>query len=217
MATLQNMGLELEGAEILQPMLKNRYRVEFVGFKDADPNTQIGSSLRQTNLTIQVVTVDLPKLSFEEVTLDRYNSKAYVAGKHTFEAVNIVFEADVGGQVHRAIRGQLEAQQRLIGMQSAYAMGANRAASNFKFGMKIEHLDGGWGTGSEPTERHKLAVWYMDGCWLQNVDFGDLDFAANETSKITATVRYDHARLDIISRSVESAIGGAAPTEAITF
>ena len=34
----------------------------------------------------------------------------------------------------------------------------------------------------------------MEGCWLQNVDWGDLDYSSSEAVSITLTIRYDHAR-----------------------
>lgn len=206
MATLRDIGLGISpGTEILQPMLKNRYKVEFIGIHDFDggPATQ-----SKTDLTIQVITTDLPKVSFEEITLDRYNSRAYIGGKHTFEAINMVFEADVGGRVYRAVRGQLESQQRLIGNTSNYAMGTRRTAGEYKFATKIMHLDGGWsGEGTDV-----LHSWILEGCWFQQLDFGDMDYAANETVKVTATVRFDHARLDIAPTSgAISSNGGSAP------
>lgn len=173
MAILTDMGVNGTGTEILQPYLKNRFRVEFLGLESNE------------YLTMQVVTADRPKLSFEEVTLDRYNSRAYIAGKHTFETVNVTFECDVGGKVMEAIQSQLEHQQRLIGMGSAPLMPANRAGGRYKFTTNIKQLDGG---------NTVYELWMLEGCWFQNVDWGDLDYAASETIKAVATIRYDHAR-----------------------
>lgn len=173
MAILTDMGVNGTGTEILQPYLKNRFRVEFLGLESNE------------YLTMQVVTADRPKLSFEEVTLDRYNSRAYIAGKHTFETINVTFECDVGGKVMEAIQSQLEHQQRLIGMGSAPLMPANRAGGRYKFTTNIKQLDGG---------STIYELWMLEGCWFQNVDWGDLDYAASETVKAVATIRYDHAR-----------------------
>lgn len=195
MAVLTDMGVKGAGNEILQPMLKNRFRVEFNGIGDDEV------------LTLQVITVDRPKLSFEEVALDRYNSRAYIAGKHTFETISVVFEADIGGGVLRAIQDQLEKQQKLIGMAPAKVMPASRSGSRYKFGMKILQLDGD--VAEDDNDDSVFEVWYIDGCFLQNVDYGDLDYAASETIKVTATVRFDHARQRITGKS-EKAVGGQA-------
>lgn len=186
MAVLRDMGINGNGDEILQPMLKNRFRVEFRGIGDAE------------YLTLQAITVDRPKLSFEEVVLDRYNSRAYIAGKHTFETVNIVFESDIGGGVLRALQDQVEFQQKLIGMDSRTLMPASRSGGRYKFQTIIDQLDG---------DSTIFETWYLDGCFLQNVDWGDLDYAASETLKVTATIRFDHAR-QLIAGIKESAVTG---------
>lgn len=186
MAVLKDMGINGNGDEILQPMLKNRFRVEFRGIGDSE------------FLTLQAITVDRPKLSFEEVVLDRYNSRAYIAGKHTFETINVVFEADIGGGVLRALQDQLEFQQKLIGMDSRTLMPASRSGGRYKFSTIIEQLDG---------DTTVFETWYLDGCFLQNVDWGDLDYSASETLKVTATIRFDHARQDITGIK-ESAVTG---------
>lgn len=186
MAVLTDMGVRGGNNEILQPMLKNRFRVEFNG---------IGNS---EFLTLQVVTADRPKLSFEEITLDRYNSRAYIAGKHTFETVNIVFEADIGGGVLTALQDQLEHQQKLIGMGARLRMPAATSGSRYKFTTKILQLDG---------DDTVFETWYLEGCFLQNVDWGDLDYAASETIKVTATIRFDHARQDIGGQNESAVVG----------
>lgn len=193
MAVLADMGVLGDGAEILQPMLKNRFRVDFFG---------IGTDSQV--LTVQVVTVDKPKMSFEEVVLDRYNSRGYLAGKHTFETISIVLESDIGGGVARVIREQLEQQQKIIGMNPAPRMPAARAGNDYKFGIAIRQLDG---------DEYAYESWYLDGCWIQNADNGDLDYATSEQVKITLTIRFDHARQDIANDArLNNATGaGAVP------
>lgn len=181
MALVTDMGVLGEGGEILQPMLKNRWRVEF---------SRLGNLINTDSqpLTIQAISVDRPKLSFEEVVLDRYNSRAYIAGKHQFDPINITFESDIGGQVAQLIQEQLESQQRIIGMSAAPRLPAARAGQDYKFAMALRMLDG---------DDLVLESWYIEGAYVANVDYGDLDYAASETVKITLSVRFDHARQDI--------------------
>lgn len=186
MAVLKDMGINGNGDEILQPMLKNRFRVEFRGIGDAE------------FLTLQAITVDRPKISFEEVTLDRYNSRAYIAGKHTFDPINVVFETDIGGGVLRAIQDRLEFQQKLIGMDSRTLMPAARSGGRYKFQTIIDQLDG---------DSTIFETWYLDGCFLQKVDWGDLDYTSSESLKVTATIRFDHAR-QLVAGIKESAVTG---------
>lgn len=190
MSVLSDMGVRGNGQEILQPMLKNRFRVEFQGLD------------RGEDLTLQVITTDLPKLSFEEVQLDRYNSRAYVAGKHQFEPINMVFESDIGGTVAKTLKNQLEYQQRLIGMESRSVMPTSRSGGRYKFSAKILQLDG---------DQEIFDTYYLDGCFIQNIDWGDLDYAASESRKITVTIRFDHMRQDITGIEESAVTGSRAP------
>lgn len=172
MAIINDMGVTGEG--IWQPKLKNRWRVEFIGLNgDAQ------------GLKTQAITCELPKLEFEEVQLDRYNSRAWVAAKHMFQPINVVFEDDVGGLVVTAIQQQSERQQNITAVTPSPLLPASAAGVLYKFGTRIEHLDG---------NDTVFSAWALEGCFLQNVDFGDLDYAVSESVKITATIRFDHAR-----------------------
>ena len=177
MALILDMGVRGNGGEILHPQMKNKWRLTFNG---------IGGVLDSQALTFQAITCDRPKLSFEKVTLDRYNSRAYIAGKHQFDPINVTFEADIGGQVASVIRNQLESQQRIIGMTAAPRLPTALAGQNYKFSITQEILDG------------------------DNTPI-DLDYAASETIKIQLAISYDHARQEILGLPGR-ATGGMAPT-----
>lgn len=181
MALVSDMGVIGTGGEILQPKLKNRFRVSFIGF-GLDPSS--------TPMTVQVISVDRPKLSFEEVVLDRYNSRAYIAGKHQFETMNMTIEDDIGGMATRLIQQQLERQQKLIGLNGAARMPAAYAGQVYKFSMALEMLDG---------DDVVLERWNIQSAYLANVDYGDVDYTSGaETVKITLQIRFDHATQDTV-------------------
>lgn len=193
MALLTDFGVRGNGGEILHPQMKNKWRITFHG---------IGGVIDTTALTFQAITCDRPKLSFEKVTLDRYNSRAYIAGKHQFDPINITFESDIGGQVSALVRAQLERQQRIIGLASAPRLASARSGQNYKFAITQEILDG---------DNTPLETWYIEGAWIENADFTDLDYAASESLKIQLAISYDHARMGITGESGR-AVGGFAPT-----
>ena len=190
MALLTDMGVIGNGDEIIQPMLKNRFRVEFRGMRNAE------------FLTLQVITIDRPKVSWAEVVLDRYNSRAYIPGKHEFESINATFEADIGGGVYKALQDQMEHQQKLIGMDARRLMPTARSGGRFKFQTRLLQLDG---------DSTIFETWYLDGCYLANVDFGDWDYSASETVKINVTIRFDHARQDIDGIKESAVTGNRQP------
>lgn len=193
MALILDMGVRGNGGEILHPQMKNKFRLTFNG---------IGGVLDANALTIQTVTCDRVKLSFEKVTLDRYNSRAYIGAKHQFDPINVTFEVDIGGGVASVIRDQLELQQKIIGMASAPRLPSALAGQDYKFSITQEILDG---------DNTPLEIWYLEGAWIENFDAGDLDYAASETIKYTLTISYDHARQEILGLPGR-ATGGMAPT-----
>ena len=185
MATISQAGIpgigDGYGNGILQPKLKNRWRVNFVNFGSAQ------STAPSNNVSWQAVNVSRPVLNFDEVQLDRYNSRAWVAGKHTFDPMTLTLEDDVTGLASAAVREQLAEQQFLTGSEGPWLAAAN-SASDYKFITKLELLDG-----------NQLVVedWLIEGCWLQNVNYNDLDYAASEAVQITLNIRYDNASQNI--------------------
>lgn len=191
MATLSQVGIPGVGNGILMPKLKNRWRVTF-------QNIGAGQNGNSSDLSMQAITVTRPNLSFEEVKLDRYNSSAYVAGKHTWEAMSLTVQDDVNGKASHIIQNQLEAQQKLIGADGPW-LNAASSASAYKFGVKLDLLDGN----EQVTER-----WLVEGCYIASADYGDLDYAASEAVAITLSIRFDHARQELEQLGLGTAIGG---------
>lgn len=178
MATINDIGIPGVGSGILQPKLKNKWRVTFAnlgGGADAQP------------LSAQAITVTRPVLSFEEVQLDRYNSRAWVAGKHTFEPMTITLEDNVTGSASQVLQEQIQNQQFLIGAEGQFLATAGEGAQ-YKFVTYLDLLDG---------NEQVVEKWTVEGCFIQNIDYMDLDYAASEAVQITVTLRYDHARQDI--------------------
>ncbi len=180
--------LGIDGNGILQPVLKNRWEVNFLGFAgDPDP------------LHVQVISMDRPKLEFAEIELDRYNSKAYVAGKHSFQPINMVFEFDTGGTVAKSLQDQLNLQQSIIGNFPAPRLPAAIGGAVYKFAIRSTLLDG---------NDTALEAWIMEGCYIASVDYENLDYSANESLKVNLSIRFDQAR-QVITGIVVKATGGA--------
>ncbi len=178
MATINDIGIPGVGSGILQPKLKNRWRVTFAN---------LGGGADSQPLSIQAVTLTRPVLSFEEVQLDRYNSRAWVAGKHMFEPMTITLEDNVTGSASQVLQEQLQNQQFLIGAEGQFLAAAGEG-SLYKFVTYLDLLDG---------NETVVEKWTIEGCFIQNIDYMDLDYAASEAVQITVTLRYDHARQDI--------------------
>lgn len=202
MAVITDMGVTPGAGGIIMPMLKNKWRVDF--YNIGGQRGGLAGGNQADVLTLQAITGDRPKLSFEEIELHRYNSKSWIGGKHTWEPVNFTFESDVSGRVAAVIQEQLEKQQALIAPGSGRVLNTALAGSQYKFSMVVSMLDG---------DITPLEQWAYEGVWIQAVDYGDLDYAASEAVKLPVTFRYDHARQLILGQAGK-ATGGQAPLNA---
>lgn len=194
MATLSNFGIPGAGAGILHPRLKNKFRITFRNMGQLIPGTN------SRDLTMQTTTLTLPNLSFVEVELHRYNSVAYVAGKHTWEPISVTVEDDITGLAATVVKNQLETQQRLIGSDlDGRWLNTAATGSDYKFGVVIDQLDGDEGV---------VQSWILEGCFLSSADFGDRDYSASEAATITFNIRYDHSRHTESGSGYGTALGG---------
>ena len=194
MATLANFGIPGAGAGILHPRLKNKFRITFMNMGRLVPGTN------SRNLTMQVTNITLPNLTFEEVVLHRYNSTAYVAGKHSWEPIRVTVEDDITGLAAKVVTAQLETQQRIVGSDlDGRWLNTAATGSDYKFGIKIDQLDGDEGV---------VQTWVLEGAMLVSADFGDRDYSASEAATITMSVRYDHARHIESGAGYGTALGG---------
>jgi hypothetical protein len=194
MATLSQVGIAGIGTGILHPKARNRWRLIFVGL-----GGNLGSSAGASNdLSLQAITFNRPNIDYEDVTLDRYNSRAKVAGKHTISDCSITIEDDVTNRASYAIQLQLERQQRLIGATGPW-LNTEATASSYKFGILAEMLDG---------NETVVESWKYEGCWLKTVDWGEMDYATGDKVTIQLTVSVDHVRQVLIPAVTGTAIGG---------
>jgi hypothetical protein len=173
---------------LLMPKLKYRFRVIFENF---------GVSTPRTELTKQVMDFTRPTASFEEITIDLYNSKMYLAGKASWETITINLRDDAGGQVQRLVGEQLQKQMDFMEQASA------SSGIDYKFVTKCEILDGGNGL-STPTV---LETWEMYGCFLTSANYGDLNYGTSEPVTIALTMRYDNALQTPLGSGVGTPVG----------
>ena len=169
------LGTKSPNSALLQPKYKYRFRVYVIGFGQAY------SAYNALNLTGQVQSVGKPSVTFAEVKVSSYNSTAYLAGKHSWEAITLTVKDDVTNAVSTLIGQQLQKQLNMYD-QSATADGAN-----YKFKMAVDVLDG-------TNSGTPLESWWLEGCYLANIKYGDLDYTDDSTIQlIEMSVRFDNA------------------------
>lgn len=176
MAVITNFGVPTDSATgtTLMPKLQYRFRVSF---------TNLGGGTLKDQTTQNVISASRPNLTHEEVIVDSYNSKMYLAGKHTWEPVTIVLRDDMDSNVIKVLGEQLNKQVDHADQSSPIA------GSAYKFNVKIETLDGANGA----TKPSVFDTWDLQGAFISNIQYGDLNYADSNMVQVTLTVRYDHA------------------------
>ena len=179
--TLQNISVPTEGAgsnsSLLMPKLQYRFRV----FLDNFGTTGGPDGVREISRQVQDVT--RPNVTFEQMTIDSYNSRAYLAGKHTWEPVTITLREDANNNVQKIVGQQLQRQFDFFEQSSAVSSGS------YKFQTRIEILDGGNGAnGANVIDRFHLV-----GCYIESANYNTLAYATNEAVTTSLTIRYDNA------------------------
>lgn len=184
-ASLNNFGVvgvgDADGA-LLMPKLQYRYRVILTKF-----GSDLDGSGDSTYLTQQVIDVSKPNVSFDDITLDTYNSRIYLAGKTTWEPITLNVRDDVSNKVQNAVGEQLQKQFDFFEQSSA------AAGSDYKFTMKIEILDGGNSSSGGYHDVVIIETFTLVGCYIQSVNYNSLNYAESAANTISLTIRYDNA------------------------
>ena len=159
---------------LLMPKLQYRFRVILENF---------GVSTPRSELTKQVIDVSRPNLTFDNVTLDVYNSKVYMAGKHTWEPITLNIRDDVNNAVSKLVGEQIQKQFDFFEQASA------ASGIDYKFTARTEILDGGQGS-STP---NVLETFELYGAYIESVNYNSLAYNTSEPASITLNIRYDNA------------------------
>lgn len=176
---------------LLMPKLQFRFRVNFLNF-----GVDVNGGLQ---LTKQVVDCSRPNLSFEEVTLNVYNSKIYLAGRHTWNELTVNVRDDAAGTVSKAVGQQIQKQFDFVEQASA------ATGQDYKFQTNIEVLDGGNGA-LAPTV---LETWECYGCFIKSANYNQLAYATNDPATIALSIRYDNAIQAPLTSGIGQLVGRA--------
>ena len=180
-ASASNQGL-------LMPKLQYRFRVSLENFGVSSPSTE---------LTKQVMDVTRPSVAFDQMTVDIYNSRVYLAGKHTWEPITLNLREDVSNNVQKMVGEQLQKQFDFF-EQSSAASGAD-----YKFVTRIEILYGGNGANAATV----LETFELYGCYLESTNYNTLNYATSEVVTVALTIRYDNAIQSPQGTGIGTAVG----------
>ena len=179
---------------LLMPKLQYRFRVSLENFGVSTPTTE---------LTKQVIDVTRPNVSFEQMTLDVYNSRVYLAGKHTWEPITLNLLEDVNNNVQKLVGEQLQKQFDFYEQSSA------ASGQDYKFTTRIEILDGGNGANVP----NVLETFELYGCYCESANYNSLAYSnSTDPVSVTLAIRYDNAIQSPQGTGIGTAIGRTVNT-----
>ena len=189
---------------LLMPKLQYRFRLILENFGVSTPRTEI---------TKQVIDVTRPSLTFDETILEVYNSRVYLAGKHTWEPITINLRDDVNNSVSKLCGEQIQKQFDFFEQSSA------SSGTDYKFTGRIEMLDGGNGANAV----NVLETWELYGAYVQNINYNTVAYATSDPATITLSVRYDNAIQapkgtgigTAVARTLGTLVTGGGSTQAV--
>lgn len=191
MSVISDIGLPGIGSGIAAPKHTNRWRVTFAN---------MGGGVSSVPVSMQAVKVTRPTLTFSEIALHRYVTQAYVAGKYSWSDCEMTIEDDVTSTASTVIQAQMQKQQWIIGAEGQWLAAAGEG-SLYKFVTYLDMMDG---------NDQVIEKWILEGCWLKVTNYGTLDYSQSESVTIDLTMRFDHARQNILpyTQGPGSALGG---------
>ena len=179
---------------LLMPKLQYRFRVSLENFGISTPTTE---------LTKQVIDVTRPNVSFEQMTIDVYNSKVYLAGKHNWEPITLNLREDVNNNVQKLVGEQLQKQFDFYEQSSA------ASGLDYKFVTRIEILDGGNGANTP----NVLETFELYGCYVESANYNSLAYSnSTDPVSVTLNIRYDNALQSPQGTGIGTTIGRTVNT-----
>jgi hypothetical protein len=192
-ASLQKFTVPLAGGGqsassqgLLMPKLKYRFRVSFENF---------GLGTAVTELTKQVVDFARPSVNFNPQTIEVYNSQVHYAGKPSWETTTVNIRDDALGNVSKLVGEQIQKQFDFLEQASAIS------GVDYKFITRCEITDGGNGTAAPAI----LETWELYGCFLSQVNYGEINYGSSDPVQIALTIQFDNA----VQTPVDSGVGQA--------
>jgi hypothetical protein len=118
-----------------------------------------------------------PSITIEEVEIPFLNTSTYVAGRFNWETIDVTFRDPIGPSAAQALMEWVRLHAESVTGRMGYAAG-------YKKDVELELLD--------PTGV-VIEKWILQGTFLTNVNFNDLDYSSSDVADISATLRFDRS------------------------
>jgi hypothetical protein len=195
MTVAADTGTNAQG--LLMPKLQFRFRALFLNFG-------VGGSTQE--LTKQVMDIQRPQVQFDEVTLDVYNSRVYLAGKHAWQETQVNLRDDAQGNISKLVGQQIQKQMDFVEQASA------ATGQDYKFQLNFEILDGGNGV----LTPNVLETWELYGCFIKSANYNNMDYKTSDPATIQLSIRFDNAIQAPLSSGIGTNVGRAFGRGSVT-
>ena len=122
-----------------------------------------------------VTSTSRPKAKINTTEIPFLNTSTYVAGRFTWEEISVQFKDPIGTSASQALMEWFRLHAESVTGRMGYAAG-------YKKDVELEMLD--------PTGV-VVEKWILQGCFLSNLNFGDLNYSQDELATIDAGLRMD--------------------------
>lgn len=126
-----------------------------------------------------VMSASRPTINIGEVEIPFLNTSTWVAGRFTWDAIDVTFKDPIGPSAAQALMEWVRLHAESVTGRMGYAAG-------YKKNVELEMLD---------PAGVVIEKWILEGAFLTNVNFGSLDYSSEDIAEITATLRPDRCIL----------------------
>ena len=127
-----------------------------------------------------IKTAARPQIQFDEVELHHMNVRRYVKGKGAWQPLTITLYDPIVPSASQQVMEWVRLSHESVTGRDGYS-------DFYKKHVNIQVL----GPVGDIVEE-----WTLKGAFIQDAQFGDLDFASSDPAEITLTLRYDYAVLE---------------------
>ena len=120
-----------------------------------------------------------PQVTINSVEVPFLNTSTYVAGRFTWNTINVTFRDPIGPSAAQALMEWVRLHAESVTGRMGYAAGYKKKVDLFML---------------DPTGAI-VENWELRGTFLTNVNFGDLDYSGDDLADVSATLRFDRAIL----------------------
>ena len=146
-----------------EPKLKNRYVMAIDGIP-----------------AYLIKTANRPSISFEEVELKHMNVSRFVAGKGTWQPIDITLYDPI-------VPSGAQAVNEWVRLHHEAATGVDGYSSEYKKDITFNVLS---------PNGERVEQWVLKGAFITTANWNGLDYASNEVVDINLTMQYDYAILE---------------------